>query len=161
MKSLKVWQLSLGLLLVVGGTIAYVMAIAGVFNAPRAEISEEYLCGDTCDGEYMELGTDEYEKLINDQKSFVVMVDQGGCTTADRLKGYTKDFAASKGFKVYKMMFEDMKKTSMHDFVKYYPSVVVVSRGKVIGFLRADADEDSDMYNNYEDFSNWLAKYLK
>lgn len=161
MKSLKVWQLSLGLLLVVGGTIVYVMAIAGVFNAPRAEISEEYLCGGTCDGEYMELGTDEYEKLINDQKSFVVMVDQGGCTTADRLKGYTKDFAASKGFKVYKMMFEDMKKTSMHDFVKYYPSVVVVSRGKVIGFLRADTNEDSDMYNNYEAFSNWFQKYLK
>ena len=161
MKSLKTWQLVVGLVLVVGGSVLFVLAIAGVFNTPVAEIDAEYVCGESCDGEYMELLPSEYEGLIDEKKSFVVMVDQGGCVTADRLKGYMKDFAVSKGIKAYKMMFSDVRNTSLHDFVKYYPSAVVVSRGKVIAYLRADADEDSDMYNDFEAFSNWLKKYLK
>ncbi|MBQ6461127.1 hypothetical protein IJJ36_01685, partial [Candidatus Saccharibacteria bacterium] len=101
------------------------------------------------------------EKKVAEKKSFVVFIDQGGCTTADRLRGFVKDYASSHGFKVYRMMFEEMKKTSLHDFVKYYPSVAVISRGKVVGYLRADADEDSDAYNNYDAFLTWMQKYLK
>lgn len=161
MKSLKVWQLVVGLVLVVGGSVLFILAIAGVFNAPRAEIDAEYICGESCDGEYMEIDIDEYESLVADGKSFVVMIDQGGCTTADRLREFVQDFAVSKGFRVYKMMFGDMKRSSLYEFVKYYPSVAVISKGKVIGYLRADADEDSGAYNDYGAFSGWLQKYLR
>ena len=106
----------------------------------------------------MELTPDLYESLVAEGKSFVVFVDQGGCTTADRLRGFVKDYASSHGIKVYRMFFEDMKKTSLHDFVKYYPSVAVILRGKVMGYLRADSDEDSDAYNNDDAFLTWMQK---
>ena len=159
---MKVWQLLIGVFLVVGGGVLFVVAVSGGFDGtPKAEIDAEYRCGDNCDGEYMELSVGEYEKLVAEKKSFVVMVDQGGCKTADNLKKFVTEYAKTKGIKVYKMMFEDVKKTSLHDFVKYYPSVAVISKGKIIGFLRADADEDSDAYNKYDAFEAWANRYLK
>ena len=53
-------------------------------------------------------------------------------------------------------MFSEMKETSLHDFVKYYPSVVIVGEGKVRVFLRADSDEDADKYNDFEVLKSWL-----
>lgn len=160
MKNLKVWQLIIGLVLVVGGSALFVIGVSGGLGGEKAELDAEYKCND-CEFEYMELTPEEYERLIADKKSFVVMVDQGGCTTADRLKGFLKDFATDKGIKAYRVIFGDMKKTSLNDFVKYYPSVVVISRGKVIGWLKADSDDDSDAYNKYEAFESWINNYLK
>lgn len=162
MKKLKVWQLVLGLLLVVGGTALFIVAVSGGFGLGdlKASVEQEYQCEEKCERNFIELTTPDYERMIAEKKSFVVFVDQGGCTTADRLRGYVLDFANDKGFKVFRMMFDDMKKTSLHDFVKYYPSVAIISRGKVIGFLRADSDEDSDAYNKYDAFEIWMRKYL-
>ena len=161
MGRLKIWQLIALLIVVVGGTVLFVGLASGWFADKRAEISAEYLCGDSCDGEYTDLSVEDYDKLVADKKSFVIFVDQGGCTTADRLEGFTSDFAKAKGIKVYKIMFEDVKKSSLHDSVKYYPSVVVVSNGKPLGWLRADEDEDSNAYNRYDSFQEWINKYLK
>ena len=161
MRNWKSWQLIAGLLLVVLGSVGFILAVSGVFNSPRAEISAEYLCGENCDGEYIELSPAEYDNLIDEKKSFIVLVDQDGCTTADTLEGYVRDLAISKGFKIFKMMFSDVKKTSLYDFVKYYPSVAVISNGKVIGYLRADEDEDAPAYNNYDEFLRWISRHLK
>ena len=158
---LEIWQLLFGLFLVVGGTTIFIVLVSGVFNGTSVVVDAEYVCGESCDGEYMELDVNGYEKLVAEGKSFVVFVDQGGCTTADRLREFVEDYAVSHGIKVYRMLFEDMKKTSLHDFVKYYPSVAVIFRGKVVGYLRADADEDSDAYNKYDAFEKWMGKYLK
>jgi hypothetical protein len=70
------------------------------------------------------------------------------------------NYGGATGVKAYRMMFSDVRNSSLHDYVKYYPSVVVVSRGKPIVWLRADADEDSDAYNDEEAFKKWLSKYL-
>ena len=160
MKKLKTWQLLLGLLMVVGGTVLFVLAVSGGLGGSKVKLSPEYTCEGQCDGEYMELGIEEYEKLVADKKSFMVFVDQGGCTTADRLEGFVKDWAVNKGVKVYRIMFEDMKKTSLYDSIKYYPSVAIVSNGELKGFLKADSDEDSDAYNRYESFEKWVEKYF-
>lgn len=158
---LKTWQLLVGLLIVIVGTTLFVVGVSGGFGVKKAVLDAEYTCEDDCEFSYMEIGPEEYEKLIEDKKSFVVMVDQGGCTTADRLREeFVRKFAVDKRIKVYKMMFSDVKKSSMGDFVKYYPSVAVISKGKVIGWLRADSDEDADAYNKYEAFEEWIKKYL-
>ena len=160
---LKTWQLLVGLLLVISGTTLFIVGVSGGFGIKKATLDDEYLhpC-DKCGFSYMEIGPEEYEKLVEDKKSFVVMVDQNGCTTAERLRDeFVRKFAIDKGIKVYKMMFSDVKKTSLNNFVKYYPSVVVISKGEPIGWLRADADEDAEAYNNYEAFEKWIGKYLE
>lgn len=157
-RELKIWQLIVLLLVVVFSTVFFVGLSAGWFFNQKAKIDAEYSCNGDCD--YMELSASSYEKLIEDKKSFVVFIDQGGCTTADRLRGFVADYMQKFGVKVYRMMFETMKETSLHNFVKYYPSVAVISKGRVVGFLRADADDDANAYNNYDVFLDWMNRYI-
>jgi hypothetical protein len=71
-----------------------------------------------------------------------------------------QDWAVEVGARVYRITFEDMKKTSLHEKVKYYPSVALISDGEVIGYLRADEDADADEYNDYEAFRLWMRRYF-
>ena len=158
-KQLSVLGLIVGLVVVMMGSLLFVGATAGWFDEAKVAVSSEYLCGEGCD-EFMELDASGYEELLKGRKSFVVLVDQSGCTTADRLREYVKRWAAEAGVKVYKMMFAEVKESSLHEYVKYYPSVVVVDEGRVRAYLKADADEDADMYNDYEAFSGWMGRFL-
>ena len=87
-------------------------------------------------------------------------MDQGGCRTADKLREYVLDWASTAGVKVYRMMFSDVKETPLYEFVRFYPSVAVISKGEVVEWLRADADEDAEAYNNYDEFVKWIDRIL-
>lgn len=157
-KSYKILPLVMALIVVVLGSILFVGAASGWFDNHKVKLDAEYYA----DGaEFMELTAGEYEGLIEAKKSFVVMVDQSGCTTADRLREYVTRYMTETGILVYKMMFEQVKESSLHDQVKYYPSVVVVDKGVVRAYLRADSDEDAEVYNNYNAFREWMEKYLQ
>lgn len=140
--------------LLIGGVL-FVGAVSGWFDDPKVTLDAEYYCEVDC-GEFMEIDATSYDGLIAEKKSFVVFVDQGGCTTADRLRGFVTEYAKETGIRVYRMMFEEVKKTSLYESVKYYPSVAVVAKGKVVSWLRADSDEDAGAYNDYEEFKEWL-----
>lgn len=156
-KQMGVLGLIVALVVVLIGGVLFVGAASGWFDDPKVVLDAEYK-GDF-DG-YWELSAEEYDELVAAQKSFVVFVDQDGCTTADKLRGYVEGWARDNGVKVYRMMFSDMKKSGLHEVVKYYPSFAVVSRGKPTAWLRADADEDAEAYNSDEAFRVWISKYL-
>ena len=145
------------LVVVMAGTVLFLGAVSGWFSGPKLALDEEYICSedDPCD-ELMNIVYDEYENLISDEGSFILFVDQDGCETADRLRGYVQDWAKEARVRVYRIMFADLKKTSLHEQVKYYPSVVMISDGKVIDYLKADADGDAKKYNDYEVFRAWM-----
>ena len=156
-KNRKILPLVMALIIVVLGSILFVGAASGWFDNHKVKLDAEYYA----DGaEFMELTAGEYEGLIGAKKSFVVMVDQSGCTTADRLREYVTRYMTETGILTYRMMFAEVKEASLHEKVKYYPSVAVVSKGKVVAFLRADEDEDADKYNDYDAFKAWIGKYL-
>ena len=112
--------------------------------------------------EIIELESPEsYEDLVNAKKSFIIFADQTGCTTAGRLRGYIKDYAEEKNIKYYHFMWEQLRQSTLHVQVKYYPSVIVISKGKVIDFLKADSDDYASYYNNYGDFKTWLDNLIK
>lgn len=153
-----VLALVIALVVVLMGGVLFVGAVSGWFDDPKVRLDAEYYA----DGAgFMELSAGEYEGLAEVKKSFVVFVDQGGCTTADRLREYVTRYMTETGILVYRMMFEETKETSLHEQVKYYPSVAVVSKGRVVAWLRADSDEDAKMYNDYDTFKAWMEKYIQ
>lgn len=153
----KILGLAILLVIVLISSLVFVGAVSGWFEDTKVVLDREYT------GKFEDFKTisaEEYEELINKKASFVLMIDQSGCHTADRLREFAKDWGTEKEVKFLKMMFSDMKGTSLHDYVKYYPSVVVISRGRPIGYLRADSDEDADEYNDYDAFKEWIEKYF-
>ena len=148
--------ITLIVILISGVVIAGVMS--GWFDDGKVMLDAENYNRD--EAGIVDLSIEQYQNMTNAAKSFMLFVDQGGCTTAEQLKGFITDYATETGLKVYRMMFEDIKRTSLHDFVKYYPSVVLVNRGKPAVWLRADEDVDADAYNDPSAFRQWLEQHL-
>lgn len=165
-KSWPVWALILALIGVVGGATLFVCAAAGLFNQPqKVTLDPEYLAATSdltnADGIFLELLTPErYQELVDQQKSFLLFVDQTDCTTANRLRGYLTEYTAATGVKPYRLMFSDLKQTSLKGQVKYYPSVVLISDGQPIAWLKTDSEADAPAYNDYAAFESWLNSNL-
>lgn len=160
-KQAGVLSLIVALVIVLFGSILFVGATSGWFDNDEAILDNEYICQDNCDGEYTELDAAGYEDLIGSHKSFLVFVDQPECTTADRLRTFLTDYAKERQIRPYRMLFSETKNSSLHDSVKYYPSVAIISKGKVIGAMQADSDADAPAYNDYGAFKEWISRYLK
>ena len=158
--TMRMWQLVLMLVIVIGGALLLVGAASGWFDNEKVFIDIENRCDKECENYVLDLDDEEYKKLIENQKSAVILVDQQGCTTADRLEEYLLAFAKEKGFRFYRMMFSDVKETSLHDSVKYYPSVVIISKGRILNFLRADNDDDTLKFNDYDAFQKWIQMFF-
>ena len=156
----RIAYLILGLVMIVTGSILFALAVSGVFDPSETELDAEYYCEDTCEGEFTELSKEDYEDLIKKKKSLVIFVDQSGCDGADRLRKFSSDYFSESGVKIYKMMFADLKETTLHEKVKYYPSLVVIRKGNVRAFLRADSDEDADAFNQYGSFIDWVNQHV-
>lgn len=111
--------------------------------------------------EFIDISGEDYEKLLSDKKSFLVFVDQDGCITARGLEERLGQISKEKNLKIYHIMFSDARNTSMHENVKHYPSVVIIDKGKMAAWLKADADEDKERYNSLESLEQWLNNYIK
>ena len=158
-KQRGVMGLVIALVVVLAGGVLFVGAVSGWFSDGKVTLSQEYY--DKEGAGLKDLSVDEYNKMVDEKKSFVLFVDQSGCTTADRLRGYVDNWAKEKGLEVGKMMFSEVKELPLHENVKYYPSVVVISHGKPVAWLRADADEDADVYNDEKTFREWIGRYVE
>ena len=146
----------ISLVVVLIGGMMCVGVASGWFDS-KVELDSEYYSNTP---DFINLNASGYEKLIQAKKSFIVLVDQNGCTTADRIRQYTKDYMGESGINIYKMFFKEVKESSLHDYVKYYPSIVVIDKGRVRAYLKADSDEDAEEYNDYNMFKTWLNQYL-
>ena len=158
-KQMGVMGLVIALVVVLAGGVLFVGAVSGWFDDNKVVLSKEYY--ETGNKGLVDLSVDDYNKMVDEKKSFVLFVDQTGCTTADKLREYTENWAKEKKVEVEKMMFSEVKELPLHENVKYYPSVVVISHGKPITWLRADADEDADAYNDEGAFREWIGRYVE
>lgn len=160
------WLLVLVLIIVVLGGVLFIGAVSGWFGPSEVELDPEYYNSDTTlayeDGDFLELLTPErLSELTGAGKSFVVFIDQSNCVVANRMRGFVTDYAKEAGIKVYRMMFSEMKETPLHEEIKYYPSMAIVSDGSLVAWLDADSDEDAAIYNDYGAFQEWMNQWIK
>ena len=108
------------------------------------------------EGKYIEVKHNELKEnetyllfIYNSYCNFEIPCDEVFLKT---MKDYKLD--------ILKMPFEEFKKTSMYQTVKYAPSVILVENNKVIAYLDANKEEDLKYYQDSSEFTNWLKKYI-
>lgn len=106
------------------------------------------------------LTAEEYEKLLSEKRSFVVMVDKPGCITTPPMRERMANFPDNMQFKYYQFMWSEAKESSLHNYVTFVPSVAIIREGEVVAWLRADSDEDTEYFNSAEALQSWVAKYV-
>ena len=111
-------------------------------------------------GEKIEINTSELEELINDKESFVVFVSQDMCLASSNFEVVINDFLEEYPITIYEINYSELKESDLGDFLEYYPSFVIYKNGKMVDFLDANADEDTDYYKTKEGFKNWFTQYV-
>lgn len=110
--------------------------------------------------EAIDIDKNDYEKLLEDKKSFVVMIDKPDCYTTANMREYMASFPEDMQFKYYRIMWSQARESSLHEKVKYVPSVAIIQNGAVVDFLDANSDEDVSKFNSAETLQSWLKEYI-
>lgn len=141
-----------------------VIALFGVFfllylhlNKKPVYLDNEYY------GKYnlIDIDKNDYQKLIDDKKTFVIAITLDGCISCEEFKPILKEYMETNKLTFYHLEFKEMIKTDLYENIKYSPSVVVIKRGKLVSYLDSNSDEDMSAYESVKGLDNWLKKYIK
>lgn len=111
-------------------------------------------------GEKIEINTSELEALISDKESFVVFVSQTMCFSSSNFEVVINEFLEKNPITIYEINYSELKESDLGDFLEHYPSFVIYKNGKVVDFLDANADEDTDYYKTADGLESWLTTYI-
>ncbi len=108
--------------------------------------------------EYIEIESDYLEnEPIN---NYVIFVHNSFCSLRVPCQNIFKQYMEKYNISFLSINIDEYKKTYLYEKVKYAPSVIVVSEGKVIAYLDAEKDEDLDKYQDLDEFDSWINKYI-
>ncbi len=100
-------------------------------------------------------------KLIKDKESFVLFIYQPLCTTSYSLSQILDAYSKETGLSYYTIAYSKIKDTETFDYIKYYPSFVIFKKGKMVDFLDAESDDDTEKFKESDAFTTWLESYIK
>lgn len=110
--------------------------------------------------EFNELGINEFNNLVDNNKSFAIFIYQPLCSASYDFDKILTEFANQYQISFYKMSFSNMKETELKKYVKYYPSFVIYHDGKIVDYLNATRDSHSNYYKSTEEFKKWFSSYV-
>ncbi len=136
---------------------AIILAVVLINSDTTFRLDEEYYA----QSEAIDIDKDKYEQLIAEKKSFIVMVDKPDCYTTKDMSNFLTSLPSNFQFKYYRLMWSDARKSSLHDYVKFAPSLAIVKKGEVLAWLDADSEDDAEMFNNADALEKWIRKYVE
>lgn len=144
----------------VGLAIVAVGLGVGVVCWQNARQSERFSLSEGNYGEAAtpELTAAEFEELVAEKRSFIVVVHMMLCPAELPLKDVAKRLAQEEKLRIYFLNEHEFEQTKLKDEIKYLPTAVVIRDGKVVKFLDAEADEDVGAYQTVEGLKDWLEK---
>lgn len=110
--------------------------------------------------EAIDINGETYEQAIANQESFVVMVDNEACITTRKMREMMNQFPENLQFRYYRILWPEAIQTSLHQYVKYFPSLAIIKDGEVTTWLRADSDDDASYYNDASALQYWLQNHI-
>ena len=111
--------------------------------------------------EFIDADPSKVNDLIKSKESFVVFIYQPMCTMSSEFEELLDEYMDIRKISIYKMSFSDMKKTSLKDTVRFYPSFIIFKDGEVVDFLDADSNEDTSRYKILKAFKEWIESYIE
>lgn len=152
------------LALVVLGILAVVLRSdrvenSGVVDKPveKFMLSEEMYAR----GEVVEITAREFDELVAEKKSFVVVLHMVVCPAEFPITNSAKELAYDEGMVIYSLVEEEFKQTALAQTVKYLPSVAIIREGELVGYLDAESDEDVRYYKTATGLKEWIGQYVE
>lgn len=71
-----------------------------------------------------------------------------------------KSFMEKNKIDIVSLPFSKFKNTYLYHKIKYAPSIIIVKNGKVVAYLDANSDKDTQKYQDEKIFETWIKKYI-
>lgn len=94
---------------------------------------------------------------MKNKKFSAVFIYEPSCITSNDFN----EVSNKNQISLYKMSFENMKSTELNNKIKFYPSLAIFNKGKLVHYLDAEANEDKEYYKNIDELENWFFSYVK
>ncbi len=120
----------------------------------RIYLSDEYYRK----GEFIDLNSKDLLDKKND--TYVLFTYNSYCNLPVSCEEIFKDFAKKYKIDFISISYEEFKKTKFHDTVEYAPSVMIIEKDNIIGYLDANSDDDLNRYQDLNEFESWMDKYI-
>lgn len=109
----------------------------------------------------VDITAEEYADLVATKKSFVVVMHMVICPAEFPVRDVAKQLANEDGVRIYGLVEEEFKKTTLAQEVKYLPSMAIIREGELVDYLDAEADEDLLVYKTVEELRKWLGRWVE
>lgn len=108
----------------------------------------------------IEIDSNELKTLEESKKSFIVFIYQPFCSTPHSFSDNIVEFLDTYQISFHKILFSEIKDTSITNYIKYCPSVVIYHKGKIVAYLDPNSNKDIPYYESVEGFKKWFTKYV-
>lgn len=119
-----------------------------------------YLSGEYYKSDVIEINNNELDKLLNNDKSFILFVYNPFCNFKVSCEEVFTNTLRDENITLLKIPFDSFKSSKFYKKVKYGPSILIVNNGKLVKYLDASDDNDYDIYQDEEKFKEWLSLYI-
>lgn len=110
--------------------------------------------------EIIKIDQDEYNRLVNSEETFIIFISALLCPAVTDFRDIINEFTINNNLTIYEINFENIKETNLDKKVKYYPSVAIIKKGKVVRYLDADSKKDKECYESISGLEECLGKYI-
>ncbi len=100
------------------------------------------------------------KKLDELDGTFIIFLHNNFCSMGVPCEDIFKSFMEKYKIDFLKISFDEFKNSKYYKYVKYAPSVIIISNGNIISYLDAEKDEDIEKYQNELEFEKWLDNYI-
>ncbi len=121
----------------------------------KIKLSEEYYKEDS--GSLVEITNEE----IPTDKNYILFTYNNYCNFPLPCDEVFKSFAEKEKIDILAIPFAEFKKTEFYSEIKYAPSVIIIKGKKVIAYLDANSDNDTQKYQDVEEFTNWVEQFVE
>ena len=109
-------------------------------------------------GEYIKVDSKELESIKDE--SMIIYTYNNFCNLPIHCENVFKEFMDKYKIDFISIPFMEFKKTSFYSSVSYAPSVIIIHKGKIVDYLKADSDSDYSKYQDVNEFDKWISNYI-
>lgn len=110
--------------------------------------------------ELKEISAEEFDQLVKNKKSFVVIAHMDFCPAETPLTSTAEQLVLSDGYTFYGLKSDIFKASSLAKKITYLPSAAIYHNGELVKYLDAESDDDIKYYQSADELRNWLDNYI-
>lgn len=103
----------------------------------------------------------EVNDLLSNKKSFILFTYNNFCQFRIPCDSIFESVAKENNIEILQVPFTKFKDSTLNKYVKYAPSVILISDGMIVDYLDSNSDSHLDLYQDTTKFKEWLLKYVK